>query len=883
MRNIYPKGNLWKLAVACAITFLFTFHAGQKATAGNPDGSLFPSVGGILLAPPLSNDVCSTASTISPGLTTWTDSTTLAGNDTVPFCTPVGNSNGGGLWYKTTGTGEKFTVSTCNAGTVAGFDTELRVYKGSCGNLVCVGANDDVLPDSCSEFQWCTQNGVTYWILITGDQGDEGTFELSLTATGYADPSFSGLCSGPIFVPATCFACIGDVPDTLQIDGDTGGVFTGPGITANVFNPTIAGVDTHGIVYSVVDTVSGCTVSDTQWVIVYPMAIVLESNDTTVCPGASAILNGGTADSWWWSTGASVQIITVDTAGTFWVSIVDSNGCEAMDSIVISNFEAPDVDLGSDTSICVGDTLCLDAGSGVAVLWNDGDNSQIKCDYKVSVHSVTITDTNGCQDKDTLWLGINQLPVVDLDEDEHNCKGDTVWYMLDTNDVMWTWSNGKSTVSVAETQTDSTLSVIVKDTNDCFNYDTVSVIFNELPLADFRPMEFICSNDTNNGVCLDAGDDFDYYEWSTGNNNQIQCYYAADTAFVYLEDSVGCFDTIWVVIDTADPVMVNITGAALGCPGDTLFYSATIPGIDSYLWWDLDGITNPMPDDSNVTSIWNTTNLIVEIEDTNGCWNSDTMMVEFRPVPNPMFDDTVTLCKEDLPYCYDALTQFSVSYEWQDNSTQQVLCPSSTKWIWVDVTDDNGCWYRDSSFFNLVELVADLGPEDSCVHPDSTIILDAGVPGYEYDWWLHNKKGPNVQAIGYQINGANPDTIVLRIYDASGCESERDTLFLWDMTNSSNPNSPCIVAIADLKNVELFTVYPNPNQGQFSITFMEVSGNGATIEVLDVHGRLVESRILSNVAASATEQFNLSGLGSGIYQVRVMTNGQTISRKISIF
>jgi len=60
-------------------------------------------------------------------------------------------------------------------------------------------------------------------------------------------------------------------------------------------------------------------------------------NDTTLCPGSSILLNAGSsAYSYLWSTGSTDTSITVNTAGTYWLTA--SNGsCIVSDTIVISD------------------------------------------------------------------------------------------------------------------------------------------------------------------------------------------------------------------------------------------------------------------------------------------------------------------------------------------------------------------------------------------------------------------------------------------------------------------------------------------------------------------------------------------------------------------
>ncbi|MBW8050318.1 MAG: hypothetical protein FVQ77_08265, partial [Cytophagales bacterium] len=105
--------------------------------------------------------------------------------------------------------------------------------------------------------------------------------------------------------------------------------------------------------------------------------------NVSACNGASdgsadLIVLGGTPPyTYSWSTGDATQDITGISAGTYTVTVTDSNECTADDTVTISELPALPLDIGSDTSICSGDTLTLDAGSGYSsYLWSDSSTSQ---------------------------------------------------------------------------------------------------------------------------------------------------------------------------------------------------------------------------------------------------------------------------------------------------------------------------------------------------------------------------------------------------------------------------------------------------------------------------------------------------------------------------
>lgn len=61
--------------------------------------------------------------------------------------------------------------------------------------------------------------------------------------------------------------------------------------------------------------------------------------DQTFCWGSNTVLNPGSTNvtSYHWSTGVTTPTITVDTTGTYWVYVIDNNGCSGRDTINITS------------------------------------------------------------------------------------------------------------------------------------------------------------------------------------------------------------------------------------------------------------------------------------------------------------------------------------------------------------------------------------------------------------------------------------------------------------------------------------------------------------------------------------------------------------------
>ena len=178
------------------------------------------------LTPP--NDLCEDAIPINCGQTLSGSTIDATNTGALFFCIDFFLMETGGVWYAFVGNGQIVTASLCGSG----FDTQIGIFAGSCGNLECVAANDDFC-DLQSQVSFLSLEGVTYFIYVTGyEAGDEGDFTLSLTCEDATVPP-NDFCAdaieiscGQTLTGSTLLATFADAPETC--DGYE--LNTGPGV-----------------------------------------------------------------------------------------------------------------------------------------------------------------------------------------------------------------------------------------------------------------------------------------------------------------------------------------------------------------------------------------------------------------------------------------------------------------------------------------------------------------------------------------------------------------------------------------------------------------------------------------------------------------------------
>ena len=159
-------------------------------------------------------------------------------------------------------------------------------------------------------------------------------------------------------------------------------------------------------------------------------------NDTIICPQVGGIslpllASGGVLYSWSPSTGLSNATIanpiaTISNTITYVVTVTDANGCIDKDTITITVKPGPIDVIATPKNIsgCLGKIAQLNAIGTKSYLWQPSAGLD---DDKISNPKITIsgintyvvigTDTNGCADKDTVYVTSFPLPNIKVSSD----------------------------------------------------------------------------------------------------------------------------------------------------------------------------------------------------------------------------------------------------------------------------------------------------------------------------------------------------------------------------------------------------------------------------------------------------------------------------------
>ena len=147
-----------------------------------------------------------------------------------------------------------------------------------------------------------------------------------------------------------------------------------------------------------------------------------------------------------------------------------------------------------------------------------------------------------------------------------------------------------------------------------------------------------------------------------------------------------------------------------------------------------------------------------------------------------------------------------------------------------------------------------------------------GYGGYSYQWTpalnLTNPTAANPVATPTQ----NTDYILM-LTDSLGCTAY-DTISIAIDT--------CI-GISGMAGVNAFEVFPNPNEGKFTVSIdLARQFESLNLTVVDLSGRNVFAKLLTQPGNAVREQITLNGLSRGAYFIRLEGEDLQLSRKMII-
>ncbi len=123
--------------------------------------------------------------------------------------------------------------------------------------------------------------------------------------------------------------------------------------------------------------------------------------DQILCTNSSLVIGTTISGTYFWSTGATTNTISVSSPGWYWLSVKVGNSCPVRDSIFISEDNFPSTASRLDTTVCLSTGYELILAPNWLGLWPDGSSGTSYTFNSPGTFLVQIQNQNGCIRIDT--------------------------------------------------------------------------------------------------------------------------------------------------------------------------------------------------------------------------------------------------------------------------------------------------------------------------------------------------------------------------------------------------------------------------------------------------------------------------------------------------
>lgn len=363
-----------------------------------------------------------------------------------------------------------------------------------------------------------------------------------------------------------------------------------------------------------------------------------------------------------------------------------------------------------------------------------------------------------------------------------------------------------------------------------------------------------------------------YYWQNTCNNstsNSSSTFNATTSGTYRLRANAGtncwsdnCAAVSVVVNEQPNPIIAGPNAVCTANMGAN--YSVSNTG-NNFLW-TVSGGTITSGQNSNAINVnWTGTGIgtlsITETNPSSNCSNTQNLTVNIGTSLNPMItpDGPLRFCLGDQVNL-DAGAGYA-NYVWSNGATNQQITVTQPGSYSVTVSDGGNC--SGSSAFSANVIVDSLPPVPDISYSDN-IMTSSALTGNQ--WYLDS----------VLIDGATSPTWVA---DQIGNYTVVTTNSLTGCSNSSLPFNPANVGIENREEAILFSIYPNPNNGSFTLKMDDTNTAPVSVSVFNTLGECV----WKETSNKNTTNVSIIDYSSGIYVVRVEVNNMTFRRKITVY
>jgi PKD repeat protein len=511
------------------------------------------------------------------------------------------------------------------------------------------------------------------------------------------------------------------------------------------------------------------------------------------------------------------------------------------------------------------------------------------------VYSVTLKAVNALGEStitETSYITVNTVPTSGFTSTSNMLQVDFTNSTTGATSYSWDFGDGNSSTDTDPVHTyeeDGTYEVVLTATNDCGSVtSTETVVVVSMPTAGFTadatngcaPMTVQFSNNSSQNA--------ETFEWSFPGGDPATSTEENPTV-VY--NTPGVFGVTLTVTNAAgsntsnevDFVTVNAAPATSfdhSISGNDVTFENTSDNFTSYSWDFGDGNTS---DENNPTHTYESDGAYtVVLTTTNECGSTTFETVVVIATEGPIAAFTAMAEEGCAPFVVEfenLSSQNAETFEWTfeggDPATSNEENPTVT--------------YNAPGVYSVTLTVTNANGSDTSTEMDYIIVNDVPTPDFTSD--------ANWQEISFTNTSTNGTTYSWDFGDGN-TSTEADPTHTYEQegeyevtltaTNDCGFNTitQTVIVMAnsttEIPGISEFNIWPNPNNGRFSMTLQGEPLGNLDVYFTNVLGQVLLNEKIDFRSGSITKEFVFDDLAAGVYIFQLRSGNKSIHRKVVV-